>query len=51
MTPLCFGVCCERHGQCARYLAVEGAGSEPRIGTCGPARPLFIPIQPAKGKS
>lgn len=49
-TPACLGVMCEKHGQCARYFAIEGApASLPRIGHCEPdehsPRPLFVPIK------
>lgn len=48
--PACFGVLCERHAQCSRYHAVNGApASLPRIGHCEPdehsPRPLFVPIK------
>ena len=51
--PACFGVCCERHAQCARYQAVEGAAlSSAHIGYCEPdergERPLFVPIKENK---
>lgn len=45
---VCFGVCCDQHAHCARYLAV---GYRPtntdtvRLGTCQQpdgARPLFV---------
>lgn len=45
--PVCFGVGCPQHGECARYEAVNGATYEPRIGTCsddGKERPLFVPV-------
>ena len=49
MNPLCFGVCCPVHGTCARYLGVDACPRDAKfIGTCGAARPLFIPIQPVK---
>lgn len=45
-TPNCYGVCCEKHAQCARYQAVDGAIGDPHtIGTCsetGASRPLFL---------
>ncbi len=49
-TPACFGVACEKHGQCARYIAIDGAPAhQQRIGHCTPtehsARPLFIAIK------
>lgn len=45
MSPACFGVACERHGQCERYHAVDGLNRlNDRIGTCydGKAYPLFV---------
>jgi hypothetical protein len=44
---LCFGVLCERHGQCVRYLSIDGAmgSSVDRIGTCRDMAgryPLFV---------
>lgn len=49
--PNCFGVACEKHGQCQRYHAVDGSIGHPRtIGHCldgNGARPLFVPIKVA----
>lgn len=48
--PVCFGVMCDKHGQCARYQAINGATYQPRIGTCsedGKERPLFVPVEAA----
>ena len=44
---LCYGVGCERHARCARYLAVDGAHGDRRfIGSCldGKEFPLFVDI-------
>jgi hypothetical protein len=51
-TPVCYGVMCEQHADCARYRAVDRMPSDAiAIGTCGvpPAteRPLFIPVKAA----
>lgn len=27
--PHCFGVCCARHGECARYVEVDGSETDP----------------------
>lgn len=33
--PACFGVMCPLHGECARYLAVNGTQADAKtIGTC-----------------
>lgn len=51
-TPLCYGVLCELHARCSRYLGVERmpAGAIV-IGTCAtpPAveRPLFVQVKVA----
>ena len=35
MNPACFGIMCEKHTECARYHAVNGATREQEfIGTC-----------------
>lgn len=48
-TPACFGVCCPKHGQCARYAAAEGAHGADAIATCDDngtgERPLFLELQ------
>lgn len=33
-TPACFGVCCPRHAECARYAAAEGPNAVSPIATC-----------------
>lgn len=44
--PACFGVCCPRHGDCARYAAAEGPAGQHAIATCNGCgegeRPLFL---------
>jgi len=43
-TPACYGVCCERHAECARYALVEGPVSRFTIATCDSGKgekPLF----------
>lgn len=43
--PACYGVCCNLHGRCARYAAVEGKTDPNVIATCANGageRPLFI---------
>ena len=50
-TPLCYGVLCELHSQCARYVRVENMPAGVIvIGTCAtpPAteRPLFAAVEP-----
>lgn len=43
--PLCLGICCPSHGQCSRYLSLEGSSPEDvRIDSCqqGDERPLFV---------
>lgn len=46
-TPKCFGVCCNRHQDCVRYLSVDNmpAGSVV-IGTCEDhgEHPLFVEV-------
>lgn len=46
-TPLCYGVLCEKHHKCARYLDVDGAKTNDFIGTCEKdgARPMFVLAQ------
>lgn len=44
---LCFGVVCDGHSRCARYLAVDGVlGERKFIGTCriGNQFPLFVDV-------
>lgn len=45
-TPACFGVCCPKHAQCARYEAAEGVQGASAIATCDDngdgSRPLFL---------
>lgn len=44
-SPACYGVCCERHHECARYAAVETAGPDDTVATCqdgAGARPWFV---------
>lgn len=47
--PACFGMCCPRHGQCARYAAAEGPAGQHAIATCDDngdgSRPLFLAAQ------
>lgn len=44
----CFGVMCDQHHKCARYAAVNGAGSEVKfMGTCSEQRkdrPGYVPM-------
>lgn len=43
IAPACYGVMCQRHHECARYAAVDGAGGAMQfIGTCGSGWPMFI---------
>lgn len=45
ITPVCLGVICEVHSDCLRYHAVDFADPRSlRIGTCGHARSLFVPL-------
>jgi len=39
--PACYGVCCGRHGRCARYEAVEGSPVD-AIAYCGKGYPMFV---------
>lgn len=44
-TPVCFGVACNQHGRCQRYVAVDGSLPGQAIATCesNPGEyPLFI---------
>ncbi len=44
-TPTCMGICCPRHGACARYLEIDGSSPDDhRIATCaeGEERPMFV---------
>lgn len=44
LTPACYGVCCELHGQCARYQLIEHLDTEHTIATCRTpdgTRPMF----------
>ncbi len=44
-TPACYGICCPKHGQCARYQAVEAPTTVSVIATCldgAGDRPLFV---------
>lgn len=46
--PACYGICCPKHGQCARYEAVETTSMDHTISTCEDAagqRPLFIDVK------
>ena len=47
--PACYGVCCNRRGQCQRYAAVEGDTNPAQIvmDWCGPAGAEFVPMTPA----
>jgi hypothetical protein len=48
MTPACFGIMCEKHNECARYHAVNGATREQEfIGTCleEGKRVLFLRVE------
>lgn len=48
LSPVCLGVCCEKHAKCQRYHDVEfSTSSVVRIGTCGEKRGLFVPIRGA----
>lgn len=43
----CYGILCEKHAQCQRYHAIDGAPAhQQRIGTCdrdgNGERPLFL---------
>lgn len=45
ITPVCFGVACEKHGTCERYHAVDFSEARTlRIGTCGASRPMYLPM-------
>lgn len=51
--PECCGIACDKHGQCARYAALEGSdGTAPRIATCDDygtgERPLFVALERAE---
>lgn len=46
-TPTCFGVCCEKHADCARYANTDGSWTD-RIAECGEGRTLFVPLRPAE---
>lgn len=47
-SPVCFGVCCPKHGTCERYARVDGAAAhELRIDFCGIEHSLYVPILPA----
>lgn len=47
--PACFGVCCNLHGRCARYAAVEGRHHDTApIVTCldgAGEHPLFVELE------
>lgn len=46
--PHCFGVCCARHAECARYVEVDGSETDPHaIGRCGEGDelPLFVEVE------
>jgi len=40
----CYGVCCDLHGRCARYAAVNGSRQLDPLGTCitDAGYPLFV---------
>lgn len=43
----CVGVCCPLHGNCARYLDLDGAINANPIGTCvksDGSRPHYLPV-------
>lgn len=43
--PACYGICCKRHHDCARYAAVEWTSQDQTIATCDDGsggRPLFL---------
>lgn len=47
-TPACYGICCPKHSQCARYEAVETTSMDATIATCQGGdgeRPLFVQLQ------
>jgi hypothetical protein len=52
VTPVCFGVCCDKHASCVRYAAVDFADAYTlRIATCGERHTMYVPIdiQPRAG--
>jgi hypothetical protein len=47
LTPACYGVCCAKHGSCARYAAVDGAGIDQTfVAACIDGDLDFVPIVP-----
>lgn len=50
-TPRCFGVCCSRHHECARYLDADNAETDPHaLGRCSEdeSLPLFVDAKEKK---
>jgi hypothetical protein len=52
INPVCFGVMCERHADCARYRAKDGVFHDiKRIGFCDDRRSLFVPLILIRGEA
>jgi hypothetical protein len=50
--PVCFGVTCHKHANCAKYHAVDGAHpDQPRIDHCGPEFPHFAPLSTQQNRN
>jgi len=47
---VCYGVACNLHGTCQRYLAVDGNTNHHQLwrANCGPDHELYIPIKSEK---
>lgn len=50
--PVCYGIACDHHAECARYHAVNGATYEQRIAFCDDLsneqyKPLFVALEVA----
>lgn len=49
--PACYGICCERRAECARYAAVEVTIEPLTIATCDSGRgqrPRFVALHAAE---
>jgi hypothetical protein len=49
--PACYGICCSRRRECARYEAVDSTLMDHTIATCcdgAGERPLFIERKPVE---
>lgn len=46
-TPACYGICCSRRRDCARYEAVESTPMDHTIASCGTGdeQPLFVAMK------